>query len=45
MKEAEGYVHTNMLNLNGSLTLVMSTKAVLFLGAPLGEEDERLVWG
>lgn len=23
----------------------MSTKAVLFLGAPCGEEDERLVWG
>lgn len=34
-----------ILNLNGGLTLVMSTKAVLFLGAPLGEEDERLVWG
>jgi len=23
----------------------MSTKAVLFLGAPWGGEDERLVWG
>lgn len=30
---------------NGTLTLVMSTKAVLFLGAPWGEDDERLVWG
>lgn len=30
---------------NDTLTLVMSTKAVLFFGAPWGEDDERLVWG